>query len=86
MGRMSYVRPTHRPQSKHESYVAPSEMRLGTALESVCLLFYSEGQLLQSVLTAVLMSATQMVKNEYVFAELRSVSTGKNLQEHPHVI
>ena len=81
--------------------MAPSERRLWTALESARLLFHSEGQLLQRVLTAVLMSATQMVnpvaqsynglrplifKSKYVFAELRSVSTGKSLQEHPHVI
>lgn len=61
-------------------------MRLWTALESVCLLFYLVGQLLQSMLTAVLMSATGMVKSNYVFAELQSVFTGKNLQEYPHVI
>lgn len=81
--------------------MAPSETRLWTVLESARLLFHSEGQLLQRVLTVELMSATQMVnpvaqaynglrplifKNKYVFAELRSVSTGKSLQEYPHVI
>ena len=76
-------------------------MRLWTALGSARLLFHSEGQLLQRALTAVPMSATQMVspvaqsysslrplifKSKYVFAELWPVSTGKSLQEHPHVI
>lgn len=46
-GKTFCVRPTHGPQSKHESHVAPAETRLWTALESTSLLFHSESQLLQ---------------------------------------
>lgn len=50
----------HGPQSKHESHVASAETRLWTALESTSLLFHSEGQLLQRVLTVALVCATEM--------------------------
>lgn len=60
-GRTFYARPTRRPQRKRESYMAPSETRLWTALESARSLFHSKGQLPQRVLTAALTSATQMV-------------------------
>lgn len=87
-GKTFCVRPTRGPQSKHDSHVAPAETRLRTALESTSLLFHSEGQLLQRVLTVALVSATEMVNpgaqshnglrplmfRSKVFAELRSVS------------
>lgn len=41
--------------------MAPAETRLWTALESTSLLFHSEDQLLQRVLTVALVSATEVV-------------------------